>query len=53
MDNTNRDRIRALVRDVLDNALPEETPSSSAPAGTFQSFYRYRSSQFHQFARHA
>lgn len=38
MDNTNRDRIRALVRDVLDNALPEETPSSSAPAGTSSRF---------------
>ena len=29
-DNTTRDRIRALVRDVLDKALPEEAASSSS-----------------------
>lgn len=28
-DNTTRDRIRALVRDVLDKAIPEETSSAS------------------------
>lgn len=38
MDNTTRDRIRALVRDVLDNALPEETPSNPAPSSTSSRF---------------
>ena len=38
MDNTTRDRIRALVRDVLDNALPDETQSSPAPGGTSSRF---------------
>ncbi len=33
-DNTTRDRIRALVRDVLDKALPEESgPGPSGPPG--------------------
>src|SRR5688572_2973641 len=39
-DNTTRDRIRALVRDVLDKALPEEAgtgPGPSGPAGTTSS----------------
>ena len=39
-DNTTRDRIRALVRDVLDKALPEESgtgPGPSGPAGTTSS----------------
>lgn len=38
MDNSTRDRIRALVRDVLDNALPEETQSSPAPGSTSSRF---------------
>ncbi len=29
-DTTSRDRIRALVRDVLDKALPEEAASASS-----------------------
>ncbi len=33
-DNSTRDRIRALVRDVLDKALPEEGGSGSAPGST-------------------
>jgi ribose 5-phosphate isomerase B len=33
-DNTQRDRIRALVRDVLDKALPEEDQSDQSPAAT-------------------
>lgn len=31
-DNSQRDRIRALVRDVLDKALPEETSSNTTPS---------------------
>jgi len=31
-DNSQRDRIRALVRDVLDKALPEEASSSATPS---------------------
>ncbi len=31
-DNSQRDRIRALVRDVLDKARPEETKSTSTPS---------------------
>ena len=31
-DNSQRDRIRALVRDVLDKALPEETSSKTTPS---------------------
>ena len=31
-DNSQRDRIRALVRDVLDKALPEESDSTSTPS---------------------
>jgi ribose 5-phosphate isomerase B len=30
-DNTQRDRIRALVRDVLDKALPDDSPQASTP----------------------
>ncbi|MGI9066279.1 MAG: ribose 5-phosphate isomerase B [Pyrinomonadaceae bacterium] len=37
-DNSQRDRIRALVRDVLDNALPEEADSSPTPSGTSSRF---------------
>jgi ribose 5-phosphate isomerase B len=37
-DNSTRDRIRALVRDVLDNALPEEADSSLTPSGTSSRF---------------
>ncbi|MFN2497890.1 MAG: ribose 5-phosphate isomerase B [Pyrinomonadaceae bacterium] len=33
-DNITRDRIRALVRDVLDKALPEETSFTSQPASS-------------------
>src|SRR6266850_6369741 len=33
-DNTQRDRIRALVRDVLDKALPDEANSGQPPAAT-------------------
>lgn len=33
-DNTQRDRIRALVRDVLDKALPEEDHGGQTPAAT-------------------
>jgi ribose 5-phosphate isomerase B len=33
-DNTQRDRIRALVRDVLDKALPEEAESAPNPSAT-------------------
>jgi ribose 5-phosphate isomerase B len=33
-DNTQRDRIRALVRDVLDKALPNEDLSGETPAAT-------------------
>lgn len=32
MDNSERDRIRALVRDVLDKALPEEANASATPS---------------------
>lgn len=38
MDNSTRDRIRALVRDVLDQALPEEALSGSAPPNTSSRF---------------
>jgi ribose 5-phosphate isomerase B len=38
MDNTTRDRIRALVRDVLDNALPESGPSEPANRSTSSRF---------------
>jgi ribose 5-phosphate isomerase B len=34
-DNTQRDRIRALVRDVLDKALPEEDQTSTATPSRF------------------
>jgi ribose 5-phosphate isomerase B len=34
-DTTSRDRIRALVRDVLDKALPEEAASAPAPSSRF------------------
>jgi ribose 5-phosphate isomerase B len=37
-DNTQRDRIRALVRDVLDKALPEEAQTASNPAATSSRF---------------
>ncbi len=37
-DNQTRDRIRALVRDVLDKALPEEGSASSSSAGTATRF---------------
>ena len=33
-DNSQRDRIRALVRDVLDKALPEEADSATTPVGS-------------------
>ncbi|HVQ36605.1 MAG TPA: ribose 5-phosphate isomerase B [Pyrinomonadaceae bacterium] len=36
-DHTQRDRIRALVRDVLDKALPEE-PTAQSPAATSSRF---------------
>lgn len=35
MDTTSRDRIRALVRDVLDKALPEPASAASATASRF------------------
>lgn len=38
MDNSTRDRIRALVRDVLDKALPEEARSVSTPTSTSSRF---------------
>jgi ribose 5-phosphate isomerase B len=38
MDNSTRDRIRALVRDVLDKALPEDAGDVSAPARTSSRF---------------
>jgi ribose 5-phosphate isomerase B len=37
-DNSTRDRIRALVRDVLDKALPDEDATSHVPAGTSSRF---------------
>jgi ribose 5-phosphate isomerase B len=37
-DNTQRDRIRALVRDVLDKALPDEAQSGQTPAATTTRF---------------
>jgi len=37
-DNTQRDRIRALVRDVLDKALPEEPQSAQPAAATSSRF---------------
>ncbi len=37
-DNQTRDRIRALVRDVLDKALPEDAGGTSSPAPTATRF---------------
>ncbi len=34
-DNSTRDRIRALVRDVLDRAIPDEAESSTNPSSPF------------------
>src|SRR5687768_1594524 len=36
-DNTTRDRIRALVRDVLDKALPEDSGTGPGPSGPVRS----------------
>lgn len=38
MDNSTRDRIRALVRDVLDKALPEDAQSGPVASGTSSRF---------------
>ena len=38
MDNSTRDRIRALVRDVLDKALPEDARSGPVASGTSSRF---------------
>ena len=37
-DNQTRDRIRALVRDVLDKALPQDAPATSSAAETVTRF---------------
>jgi len=37
-DNSTRDRIRALVRDVLDKALPDDGAAQSSPANTATRF---------------
>jgi ribose 5-phosphate isomerase B len=38
MDNSTRDRIRALVRDVLDKSLPPDAAASAAPPSTTSRF---------------
>src|SRR6202521_3921306 len=38
-DHSTRDRIRALVRDVLDKALPEEPNNGQTPSGTSSRFF--------------